>query len=115
MVANLFAQMIFHVSMGNQSSKDKRLSPCATATYQPIKAMTDKEYDKWYMAAITHNHPASTPPPIYQPHPLNHRPLRSVLTLRLPSHTIPPTRHHSSPLPNKLPVVSGIFLTLTVV
>ncbi|KAJ9068154.1 hypothetical protein DSO57_1031549 [Entomophthora muscae] len=32
MVADLFAQMVFYVNMGNQSRKDKRLLPCATAT-----------------------------------------------------------------------------------
>ncbi|KAJ9076021.1 hypothetical protein DSO57_1030159 [Entomophthora muscae] len=61
MVADLFAQMVFHVNMGNQSRKDKRLPPCATATYQPIKPMTDKEYDKRYIAAITKNPPTPTP------------------------------------------------------
>ncbi|KAJ9087163.1 hypothetical protein DSO57_1035971 [Entomophthora muscae] len=43
MVADLFAQMVFHVNMGNQSRKDKRLPPCATATYQSIQPMTDEE------------------------------------------------------------------------
>ncbi|KAJ9052458.1 hypothetical protein DSO57_1033926 [Entomophthora muscae] len=43
-VADLFAQMVFHVNMSNQSRKDKRLLPRATATYQSIKPMTDKEY-----------------------------------------------------------------------
>ncbi|KAJ9061541.1 hypothetical protein DSO57_1019588 [Entomophthora muscae] len=46
MMADLFAQMVFHVNMGNQSHKDKRLPPRATDTYQPIKAMTDEEYGK---------------------------------------------------------------------
>ena len=61
MVADLFAQMVFHVNMGNQLRKDKRLPPRATATYQPIQPMTDEEYNKRYMAAITINPPASTP------------------------------------------------------
>ncbi|KAJ9062811.1 hypothetical protein DSO57_1006589 [Entomophthora muscae] len=30
--------------MDNQSQKEKRLSPFATATYQPIQPMTVKEY-----------------------------------------------------------------------
>ncbi|KAJ9056270.1 hypothetical protein DSO57_1034996 [Entomophthora muscae] len=32
MVADLFAQMVFHMNMGNQSRKDKLLSSYATAT-----------------------------------------------------------------------------------
>ncbi|KAJ9060261.1 hypothetical protein DSO57_1032740 [Entomophthora muscae] len=60
-VADLFAQMVFHVNMGNQSHKDKRLPPRATATYQPIQPMTDEEYNERYMAVITCNPPASTP------------------------------------------------------
>ncbi|KAJ9076201.1 hypothetical protein DSO57_1028511 [Entomophthora muscae] len=46
MVADLFAQMVFHVNMGNQSRKDKHLPPRATATYQPIQPMTDEEYNE---------------------------------------------------------------------
>ncbi|KAJ9078919.1 hypothetical protein DSO57_1001670 [Entomophthora muscae] len=61
MVADLFAQIIFHVNMGNQSHKDKHLPPCATATYQPIQPMMDEEYNKHYMAAITRNPPTPTP------------------------------------------------------
>ncbi|KAJ9049378.1 hypothetical protein DSO57_1025200 [Entomophthora muscae] len=33
----------FHANMGNQSQKDKRLPPHATAIYQPIQPMTDEE------------------------------------------------------------------------
>ncbi|KAJ9057839.1 hypothetical protein DSO57_1018880 [Entomophthora muscae] len=36
MVADLFAQIVFHMNMGNQSRKDKRLPPQATTTYQPM-------------------------------------------------------------------------------
>ncbi|KAJ9049905.1 hypothetical protein DSO57_1019665 [Entomophthora muscae] len=61
MVANLFAQIVFHVNMDNQSQKDKCLPPCATATYQPIQPMTYKEYNECYMAAITCNPPTPTP------------------------------------------------------
>ncbi|KAJ9085953.1 hypothetical protein DSO57_1009004 [Entomophthora muscae] len=50
MVADLFVQMGFHVNMGNQSHKDKRLPPRATATYQPIQPMTDEEYNERYIA-----------------------------------------------------------------
>ncbi|KAJ9066270.1 hypothetical protein DSO57_1011143 [Entomophthora muscae] len=74
MMGDLFAQIVFHVNMGNQSRKDKRLPPCATATYQPIKKMTDKEYNKRYMAAITCNPPtptlSSSPPPSSPTHPI---------------------------------------------
>ncbi|KAJ9067341.1 hypothetical protein DSO57_1000253 [Entomophthora muscae] len=52
MVADLFVQMVFYVNMGNQSRKDKRLPPRATATYQPIQPMTNEEYNKCYMAAV---------------------------------------------------------------
>ncbi|KAJ9082609.1 hypothetical protein DSO57_1002984 [Entomophthora muscae] len=76
------------MNMGNQSQKDKHLPPCATATYQPIKAMNNDKYNKRYMMAIMVNPPASTPPPNYQPHPPNHRPLRPAPALCLPSHTI---------------------------
>ncbi|KAJ9082882.1 hypothetical protein DSO57_1000185 [Entomophthora muscae] len=61
MVADLLAQIVFHMNMGNQSCKDKRFPPRATAIYQPIKAMTNEEYNQLYMAAITHNPPASIP------------------------------------------------------
>ncbi|KAJ9051418.1 hypothetical protein DSO57_1004828 [Entomophthora muscae] len=89
MVADLFAQIVFH---------DKRLSPCATVTYQSIQPMMDKEYNKHYMAAITYNPP--TPTPATTPHlpaPPNPRPPRPALPLCLPSHAILPTRHHSFP------------------
>ncbi|KAJ9076930.1 hypothetical protein DSO57_1021653 [Entomophthora muscae] len=59
-VADLFAQIVFYVNMGNQSHKDKHLPPCATATYQPIQPMMDEEYNKRYMVAITHNSPTPT-------------------------------------------------------
>ncbi|KAJ9085273.1 hypothetical protein DSO57_1015662 [Entomophthora muscae] len=61
MVADLFAQIVFHVNMGNQSHKDKSLPPWATATYQPIQPMTDEEYCKCYMVAIMRNPPNPTP------------------------------------------------------
>ncbi|KAJ9049300.1 hypothetical protein DSO57_1025991 [Entomophthora muscae] len=51
--------MVIHVNMGNQSHKNKRLPPHATATYQLIQPMTDEEYNEWYIAAITRNPPAS--------------------------------------------------------
>ncbi|KAJ9080832.1 hypothetical protein DSO57_1020815 [Entomophthora muscae] len=72
MVADLFTQIVFHVKMGNQSCKDKHLPPCATVTYQPIKAMTNEEYNKWHMMAITVNPPTSTPatPPSSPTHPI---------------------------------------------
>ncbi|KAJ9059944.1 hypothetical protein DSO57_1036278 [Entomophthora muscae] len=44
MIADLFAQIVFHVNMGNQLQKDKRLPPFATATYQPITTMINEEY-----------------------------------------------------------------------
>ncbi|KAJ9055966.1 hypothetical protein DSO57_1037904 [Entomophthora muscae] len=60
-MADLFAQIVFHVNMGNQSRKDKHLPPCTTAAYQPIQPTTDKEYNEQYMVAIMFNPPASTP------------------------------------------------------
>ncbi|KAJ9089499.1 hypothetical protein DSO57_1012417 [Entomophthora muscae] len=99
--------MVFHVNMGNQSHQDKHLPPRATATYQPIKAMTDEEYNQKYIAAIMCNPPASTPAittPTFQPHPPNPRPHRPAPPLCLPSCAILPTRHHYSLSHNKSPV-----------
>ncbi|KAJ9084898.1 hypothetical protein DSO57_1019402 [Entomophthora muscae] len=42
-------------------AKYKCLSPRATATYQPITAMTDEEYNERYMVAIMQKPSASTP------------------------------------------------------
>ncbi|KAJ9083472.1 hypothetical protein DSO57_1034415 [Entomophthora muscae] len=61
MVADLFAQKVFHVYMGNQSQKNKHLSPHAIAVYQPIKPMSYEKYNKCYMAVITINLIGSTP------------------------------------------------------
>ncbi|KAJ9073834.1 hypothetical protein DSO57_1012370 [Entomophthora muscae] len=84
--------------MGNQSHKDKCLPSCATATYQPIQLMMGKEYNKHYMAAITHNPPTPTAatPLTFQHHPPNPSPPRPALPLRLPCCAILPPRHHSS-------------------
>ncbi|KAJ9083522.1 hypothetical protein DSO57_1033964 [Entomophthora muscae] len=48
MMADLFAQIVFHVIMDNQLQKDKRLPPCVKAFYQPIQSMTDN-----FMAWVT--------------------------------------------------------------
>ncbi|KAJ9059617.1 hypothetical protein DSO57_1000576 [Entomophthora muscae] len=61
MVADLFVQMVSHGNMGNQSQKNKHLPPCAIATYQPIKPMTDEKYHLQNMATITCILFASTP------------------------------------------------------
>ncbi|KAJ9052851.1 hypothetical protein DSO57_1030002 [Entomophthora muscae] len=107
-VADLFSQIVFHMNMGNQSSKDKRLPLCATATYQPIKALTNEEYSEQYMVAITVNSPASTPLllPTFQPHPPNPRIHRPAPPQCISSYNTLPTRHHSSLPLNKLPFIS---------